>query len=77
MSGPGGGKGRASKSPQVVPSFRFHKEGDHAEISEILETEQGSVFNMGEDLRILKMFCTLSLLFKPNLSFSLNDFYIQ
>lgn len=30
----------------MVPSFRFHKEGDHAEISEILETEQGSVFNL-------------------------------
>jgi len=48
MLGPGGGKGRV-KSPQVVPSFRFHKEGDHAEISEILQPEQASVFNLGED----------------------------
>jgi len=45
MLGPGGGKGRV-KSPQVVPSFRFHKEGDHAEISEILQPEQASVFNL-------------------------------
>jgi len=41
-----GGKVRANKTPQVVPSFRFHKDGDHAEISEILEPEQGSVFNL-------------------------------
>ena len=46
--GPGGSKARTSKPVPVVPSFRFHKDGDHAEISEILETDQARVFNLGE-----------------------------
>ena len=44
----GGGKPRAGQS---LPSFRFHKEGDRAEISEILDCDPGNVFNLGEDKR--------------------------
>ena len=46
---PGGGK---SKPQASVPSFRFHKSGDHAEVSEVHDSESlacsGHVFNLGE-----------------------------
>ena len=46
---PGGGK---SKPQASEPSFRFHKSGDHAEVSEVPDTESlacsGHVFNLGE-----------------------------